>query len=179
MRAVPARAPCQAPRRDHCCLRGQCPVGKWHIESHVGGESPHRHPQSHLLTKAFLKSRDQRKRVEMRFAHLKTIMDSNACGCIPSPRARPKFDASHKGFSHVMSRATSSATAARSQSHNRLDSRILVIFNKTIPLSRLPFKTAFGIANEKNLLDPPLADCGDSRWAQVRACRNYLLPGTV
>src|SRR5262245_11358276 len=106
-------------------------------------------------------------------------MDSNACGCIPSPRARSTLDARHKGFSHVMSRAISSATAAPSRSHNRLDSRILVILNKTIRPSTLPFKKAFGTANEKNLLEPPLADCGDSRWAQVWACRNYLLPGTV
>jgi hypothetical protein len=62
---------------------------------------------------------------------------------------------------------------------NRLDSRILAIFNKNIRLAKLPFKTPFGIANEKNLLDPPLADRRCNRWARVWACRNYLLPGTV
>jgi hypothetical protein len=44
--------------------------------------------------------------------------------------------------------------AAPSQSHNRLDSRILAIFNKTIRLAvaKLPFKTSFGIANERTSL---------------------------
>jgi len=97
-------------------------------------------------------------------------------------RARPSPRRTSRGWKRardVVSRATSSATAAPSQSHNRLDSRILAIFNKTIRLAELPFKTPFGIANEKNLLDPPVADRRCNRWARVWACRNYLLPGTV
>src|SRR5215471_18544518 len=40
----------------------------------------------------------------------------------------------------------------------------------------LEFPDTFGIANEKNILDPPLADrCRNCR-AGVRAGRNYLLP---
>src|SRR5262245_15341795 len=38
-----------------------------------------------MNTKAFLKSRDQRERVEMRFAHLRAITASSACGSEACP----------------------------------------------------------------------------------------------
>ena len=41
--------------------------------------------RAQMATPEFAKSRDERKKVEMRFAHLKLITVFNACACVVCP----------------------------------------------------------------------------------------------
>jgi hypothetical protein len=66
---------------DPCSLKSKCcPNASWRKVPRDVHEEARDYARSQVATPEFEKSRDERKRVEMRFAHLKTHHGSNECG---------------------------------------------------------------------------------------------------